>query len=171
MCRACISKWTVTLRIGASPVLNSKTNPMTTRRHGHSLLNTDTTVGWVPSPSAVMMRLSVKHPGRDAGTKAGCDTRAAAAFSSRPEGSPSGVGRGNCAKWYGNYSSWHGALKWEQTAFCKKLWMMKTAEDRGLWDDAARRNAKSHLVMLQLTPGPDRGIQTHTVMFQQKNHV
>lgn len=40
------------------------------------------------------------------------------------------AGVGSCVKRYGNYSAWHAALKWEQTAFRKRLWVMKSAEKK-----------------------------------------
>ena len=39
------------------------------------------------------------------------------------------AGRGSCVKRYSNYSAWHATLKWEQTAFCKRLWVMRTAKE------------------------------------------
>lgn len=41
-----------------------------------------------------------------------------------------GAGRsGSCVKRYSNYSAWHTTLKWEQTAFCKRLRVMRTAKE------------------------------------------
>lgn len=97
--------------------------------HGHSLVNKDITVGWESLLSTMMIQLSVTSWQRcwNCGwmwyqcsysfqlwlRQLWCH----------------GAGRVvSCALRYSNYSAWHAALKWDQTASYKRLWVMKIAE-------------------------------------------
>lgn len=92
------------------------------KSHDRSLFNTDIPVGWALLLSAMMIQLSV------ASCQPGLRQSLLQLSAPSAHRATEWAGWGSHTERYGNYSAGQTALKWEQTAFCKRLRVMKRAE-------------------------------------------